>query len=225
MAEGKNIFDLSRSYWNWAFENPEKVKPIHTAIYFFALEHCNRLGWKSKFGLPTSMTMEAIGVKSYRSYKKHLDELVEFGFITMVEYSKNQYSSNIIAIAPKTKARDKALDKATVKHGSKQGQSTGQSSASIDKPINQYTNIPDSIYSFQSFWNDYSKKTDKVKCEKKYSNISEKDRALIKAAVPLYVRYTQDVQYRKNPLTWLNGKCWNDETEQPKREPRQHAVL
>ena len=85
--------------------------------------------------------------------------------------------------------------------------------------------VKDSIYSFQSFWDDYSKKTDKVKCEKKYSNISEKDRALIKAAVPLYVRSTQDVQYRKNPLTWLNGKCWNDETEQPKREPRQHAVL
>lgn len=225
MAEGKNIFDLSRSYWNWAFENPEKVKPIHTAIYFFALEHCNRLGWKSKFGLPTSMTMEAIGVKSYRSYKKHLDELVEFGFITMVEYSKNQYSSNIIAIAPKTKARVKALDKATIKHGSKQRQSTGQSSASIDKPIYQYTNIPYSIYSFQSFWNDYSKKTDKAKCEKKYAKISEKDRALIKAAVPSYVRSTQDVQYRKNPLTWLNGKCWNDEIDPPKREPRQHAVL
>jgi hypothetical protein len=25
-----------------------------------------------------------------------------------------------------------------------------------------------------------------------------------------------DIQYRKNPLTWLNGKCWNDEiTESP----------
>jgi hypothetical protein len=135
-----NSYELSRAYFDWAFENPEKIKPMHTAIYFFAIEHCNRLGWKSKFGLPTSMAMEAIGVKSYKAYKEALDLLVEEGFITMIEKSRNQHSSNIVALNLKTKATTKALTKALSKHGTKQSQSTDQSdvesNSSIDKPNN-----------------------------------------------------------------------------------------
>lgn len=142
----KNIYDLSRSWFNFCFEQPEKISPNHTALYFFCIEHCNRLGWKEKFGLPTTMAKEAIGIRSYNTYKKTLDDLVEFGFITMVELSKNQYSSNIIALsnfdkAP-DKAPDKALDKAMIKHVTKQGESTRQSIDSIDKQLYQYTNTP-----------------------------------------------------------------------------------
>lgn len=140
-----NGYDLSRKFWDYSFENPEKVKVYHVAIYFFAIEHCNRLGWKSKFGFPTSMVLDAIGLRSYSSYKKYFDELVDWGFFKVHEYSKNQYSSNIIELSLDVKARGKALDKATIKHGSKQGQSTGQGKDSIDKPltnkpINQETN-------------------------------------------------------------------------------------
>ena len=28
--------------------------------------------------------------------------------------------------------------------------------------------------------------------------------------VDTYVNSTPDVQFRKNPLTWLNGQCWKD---------------
>jgi hypothetical protein len=130
-----NGYDLSRNFWDWAFENPDKVKPIHSAIYFFSIEHCNRLGWKEKFGLPSQMVMEAIGVKNWKTYSQALKELIDFGFITMIEKSTNQYSSNIIAIvnftkAP-TKAESKALDKALSKHSTKQGQSI----VSIDKQV------------------------------------------------------------------------------------------
>ena len=119
-----NSYELSRSFTDWCFSNPEKVKPIHYAIYFFAIEHCNRLGWKYKFGFPSQMVMEAIGVKNWRTYSSGLDELVEFGFIEMIEISKNQYSSNIIAIVKNTKAHTKALDKALSKHSTKHSQST-----------------------------------------------------------------------------------------------------
>jgi len=119
-----NSYDLSRNFCNWAFDNPDKVKPIHYAIYYFSIEHCNRLGWKDKFGLPSQMVMEAIGVKNWRTYSAGLQELVDFGFIKMIEISKNQYSSNIIAIVKNTKAPTKALDKALQKHSTKQSQST-----------------------------------------------------------------------------------------------------
>ena len=133
-----NGYELSRAWFDFAFENPEKVKPIHAAIYFFAVEHCNRLGGKDKFGFPSQMTMDAIGVRKYQTYGEALTDLEDWGFITFIERSRNQYSANIITInaVPKNgKARGKALDKATIKHGAKQGQSTGQGMDSIDKPL------------------------------------------------------------------------------------------
>lgn len=126
-----NGYELSRAWFDWCFENPEKVKPTHTALYFFCIEHCNRLGWKRKFGLPTEMAKEAIGIKSYNTYISTLNDLVEFGFIILVKKSSNQFSSNIIALSNFNKAPDKALDKATQKHMSKQHESTD----SINKPI------------------------------------------------------------------------------------------
>lgn len=144
-----NSYELSRAFWDWAFENPEKVRPIHAAIYFFSVEHCNRLGWKEKFGLPSQMVMEAIGVKNWRTYIKGLEDLVEYGFISMIEKSKNQYSSNIIAIVNFTKADTKALDKALSKHMQKHSQST----VSINKQetIEQGTSTYPTIDEFVSY--------------------------------------------------------------------------
>jgi hypothetical protein len=130
-----NSYELSRNWFDWCFENPEKINPNHSALYFFCIEHCNRLGWKEKFGLPTTMVMEAIGIKSYNTYIKTFNDLISFGFIDLIEKSRNQHSSNIIALSKNNKALDKALDKATVKHATKQSESTEQSKYSIDKPI------------------------------------------------------------------------------------------
>jgi hypothetical protein len=128
-----NGYELSRKWFDFCFENPEKIKPNHTALYFFCIENCNRLGWKSKFGLPTTMAKEAIGIRSYNTYIQTLNDLIEFGFIEMIEKSKNQYSSNIIALSNFNKALDKALDKALIKHGTKQSESMEQSINSINK--------------------------------------------------------------------------------------------
>ena len=139
-----NGYDLTRNWFDFCFENPELIKPLHTAIYCFAIEHCNRLGWKTKYGFPSQMTMDAIGVKKYQTYIKHFNELIEWGFFDLIQKSKNQYSANIISLVsamPKNgKAVGKALDKAIImhgaKHGVKQGKSTGQSKDSINKPVN-----------------------------------------------------------------------------------------
>jgi hypothetical protein len=119
-----NSYDLSRKWFDWTFENPERINPNHTALYFFIIEHCNRLGWKEKFGLPTTMAKEAIGIRSYNTYINTLNDLVQFGFVKLIEKSKNQYSSNIVALSNFDKAHDKALDKALIKHGTKQREST-----------------------------------------------------------------------------------------------------
>ncbi len=125
-------YDYARQWWDFAFENPEKVTPNHAALYFFCIEHCNRLGWKEKFGLPMEMAKEAIGIKNYRTYAKTFQDLIDWKFIKLIQKSKNQYSANVIALVENTKANTKALSKATQKHSQKHSQSI----VGIDKPIN-----------------------------------------------------------------------------------------
>lgn len=146
-----NGYDLSRKWFDFCFDNPDKIKPNHTALYFFIIEHCNRLGWKDKFGLPTTMAKEAIGIHSYNTYINTLNDLVDFGFIKLIQKSKNQYSSNIIALSNFDKAKEENdknalsnFDKAIIKHVTKQSESTVQSIDSINKPL---TNKPITIYS------------------------------------------------------------------------------
>ena len=129
-----DYFKLVRNFWDFAFDNPEKIKANHCALYCFIVEHCNRLGWKSKFGLPTTMAKDAIGIRSYNTYIQTLNDLVNFGFIKLVEKSTNQYSSNIIALSNFDKATSKALDKAFIKHDIKQRESI----SSIDKQVTIY---------------------------------------------------------------------------------------
>lgn len=212
-----DYFKLCRDFWDFAYENPEKIKPNHCALYLFIVEHCNRLGWKKKFGLPTTMTKDAIGIKSYSVYKKTFDDLCEFGFFDVLEYSKNQYSSNIIALKENNKALCKALDKAFVKHDTKQSESTVQSTDSI---IKQYT-INKEQYTinqvFEWFWDLYDKKVDNKKCKNKFLKLKEEDVNSIIENLEKYIASTPNKKFRKNPLTWLNGSCWLDNIEQPKK--------
>jgi hypothetical protein len=72
--------------------------------------------------------------------------------------------------------------------------------------------------SFLLFWDLYEKKVDKVKTEKAFLKLSETEIDLILSVVKKYVDSTPDVKFRKNPLTWLNGKCWNDVVQTKKEE-------
>lgn len=66
---------------------------------------------------------------------------------------------------------------------------------------------------FERFWDLYNKKEDRKKCFTKWNNLKAKERELIFKTVSNYVASTPDKKYRKNPLTWLNGECWNNETD------------
>lgn len=64
---------------------------------------------------------------------------------------------------------------------------------------------------FAEFWNLYGKKTDSAKCKTKFSRLTKSEIELLFKNLPDYIKSTPEVQFRKNPITWLNGKCWNDE--------------
>jgi len=68
---------------------------------------------------------------------------------------------------------------------------------------------------FDVFWEKYNKKQDSKKCFDKWLKLSDSEINAALDKVDEYVRSTPDVQFRKNPLTWLNGKCWEDEIITP----------
>lgn len=105
------------------------VRPVHTALYIYCITLCNKLRWKDIFGLPTDFAMDCLGISSYKTYIKALNDLVDFGFITMHERSKNQYTSNQIALVFFTEASPK------------QSRSTYQSKVSIVKQLQTYKNV------------------------------------------------------------------------------------
>lgn len=131
-----NGYEFSRAWFDFSFNHPNKVKPVHTAIYFFAIERCNRLGWKETFGFPTDLAMEASGIRNYKTYIRGLEDLVDWNFILWIQKSKNQYTANVIALVKNTKAPPEALDRAL--HTAVYGQCSKQvrSIASIDKQLN-----------------------------------------------------------------------------------------
>ena len=176
------------------------------------------MGGKSKFGLPTTMAKDAIGIRSYNTYIKTLNDLVEFGFIELIERSKNQYSSNIIALSNFNKAHNKALDKAMIKHTTKQVESTIQSIDSIDKHIT-IEPIKDIVFSFNEFWEIYPNKTAKAKCKPKFDKLTNSEKEQIKNTINKFLSYKPFPNYNHpNPETYINQKRWEDVIPEPKKE-------
>ena len=109
-----SIFELIKNFYRWAEENPEKVKPYHWAIYMVAVEKCNQLGWKEKFGLPTYHAMEITGISSRRTYYKGLNELIDFGFLKIIQKAKNQHQSAVVMLEPCQSKND--ISEASAQH-------------------------------------------------------------------------------------------------------------
>ena len=75
------------------------------------------------------------------------------------------------------------------------------------------------VIAFDEFWEAYDKKIDRAKCLAKWEKLTAQQHQEIMSNVHAYVAANNVKQYRKNPLTYLNGECWLDEiiTQQPAR--------
>ena len=66
-------------------------------------------------------------------------------------------------------------------------------------------------FPFKDFWELYDKKVGKSDCQKVYAKISLKDRKAIFEYLPKYIQAQPVKQFRKNPLTFLHQRAWEDE--------------
>jgi uncharacterized protein YdaU (DUF1376 family) len=66
---------------------------------------------------------------------------------------------------------------------------------------------------FEDWWELYDKKEDRKKCEAKWVKLKYATKLAIMEHTRVYVSAGRGVeyQYRRNPMTYLNGENWNDE--------------
>jgi len=105
----KNGYAYTKQWFDFAEANFDKIKPNDGILYLYCVELNNRLKWVEKFGLPAYDTMKILGIRNYRTYKKAFDNLEKWNFIKVIERTKNQNTSTIIALVFFTKAYTKAL--------------------------------------------------------------------------------------------------------------------
>jgi hypothetical protein len=85
----------------------------------------------------------------------------------------------------------------------------------INRDEKRVINVP-----FEKFWNLYDKKEDRIKCERKWNNLMNKERENCITNLPVYILSTPDKQFRKNPATYLNNKSWENEIIKPTEKPK-----
>lgn len=95
---------------------------------------------------------------------------------------------------------------------------------------NGYTVSPpsDSDELFEQFWTLYGKKIDRKKSLQKWRKLSLKDKRAAIAYLPKYIEATPDIQYRRNPTTFLNNRTWENEiigSHKPKVEHTDYGSL
>lgn len=125
------------------------------------------------------------------------------GLVKLIYLSqKHSIDKQIKGYEDKTKRPllDPAIDPT---QGGKQGPSVQEKGKEKEKEKQR-------LILFNDFWNLYAKSSDKQKCQDKFFKLKDDEIKSIFETLPFYIMQTPDKTYRKNPLTYLNGKCWND---------------
>lgn len=111
-----NGYELTRAWFEFSCQNIDKVNSNHTAMYLYLVDSFNFNKWPDMLGVPTEWTMQKLGIKNYKTYKKTFDDLILFKKIELIQKSTNNHTSNIIRlieVVKNTKASTKAHTKAT----------------------------------------------------------------------------------------------------------------
>lgn len=125
-------YGLTKKWYAFTEKQTVKILPSHHALYNYLVHLANKMDWPETFGLPTDVTMNRTSIRNWKTYKKTLDDLEEFGFIEVIERPKNQYTSLVIALVENTKASQKQIPKQVI--------STDQGIADIIKKPNKLLN-------------------------------------------------------------------------------------
>ncbi|MCP4974611.1 MAG: YdaU family protein, partial [Maribacter sp.] len=165
--------------------------------------------------LPLSVKQISKYIRMRDECERIADVLNEFFHETEYGYAQKKAEQEIAKFKDKSKKARKAVEARWAKKPNKPHTDVLQTKYERNtnhKPLTKnHKPIKDSR--FAEFWNAYGKKTDAKKCKLKWNRLKESEKDKIFSVLTSYVNSTPERQFRKNPLTWLNGEGWNDEIE------------
>jgi len=194
--------------WQW-FGNSEAV---HLFIYLtLKANHADKMwqGHDVKRGqLITSINhlSMATGI-SQRSVRTWLKKFANTGEIELK--TTNKFTIVTVCKYECYQLTDEENDKQNVTPATNKRQ-TNDKQLTTNKNDKNYKKEEEDI-SFLRFWDLYGKKVDRQASERKWNKIDSELHELIFAHVADYVASTPQIQYRKNPETYLNNRSWENE--------------
>jgi hypothetical protein len=121
MAKSGNVdtgYSVKNRMWDKIIDNPDKqITPSAIVLYEYICYLWNKLGKPMKFSLPTSHTMEMTRIRSASTYRAAFEGLLDWGFIQLIQESKNQHTARVIAVSKNDIAPDLAPDTPTNEAG------------------------------------------------------------------------------------------------------------
>ena len=213
-------YTLSRKWFDFVFENPEKPTCTEWIVYMWIIECWNR-NWKSlKFWLPTFHSMGACWIKSPNTYHKALKNLISYWFIEVIQEAKNQNTSMVISLSAHLKnksAHKSALDIALIQQLSQQEEHIKQVNKETNK---QYKSCDwlsqEQIYSemelFINSWNERLKEDRKITDKLKEKYLSMRKNYSIEELRKSFAWYYEakkiSMEYRISPLAFITQQNW-----------------
>lgn len=141
---------------------------------------------------------------------QNITDLENKGYIGRVMYLKNNIEQRFLTvnekpIAPPLKTNTPLLEN----NDTPPIENHNHNNKLFNNKIKNKLIVSDKL--FQTFFDLYDKKTDTKKCKDLFEKLPEQTQQKILQVVPLYVSKTPDKKFRKHPLTWLRGNCWDDD--------------
>jgi hypothetical protein len=193
-------------------------------LFYELVALCNERNWPTEFQYSNPLLCATLGIseKSLISARNRLKQAGLLEFTSGHKRSPTVYRF----LDPDAEIPLPQVSQSGTQNGSQSGTHSGsQSGTSINKEkTKRKTNPPAAAgesenFPFADFWQAYDKKEDKHKCQQRWNTLTPAERQAALAHVPGYVAATPEKRYRKNPLTYLNGKCWQDEETPADRTP------
>lgn len=193
-------------------------------LFYELVALCNERNWPTEFQYSNPLLCATLGIseKSLISARNRLKQAGLLEFTSGHKRSPTVYRF----LDPDAEIPLLQVSQSGTHTGSQSGtQSGSQKGPSINKEKTKRKTNPSAAagesesFPFAAFWQAYGKKEDKHKCELRWNALPPAERQIALSHVPGYVAATPEKRYRKNPLTYLNGKCWQDEETPADRAP------
>jgi hypothetical protein len=149
---------------------------------------------------------DALLVRQFTGVETELDGMAKFAYISQ----RHSIDLQIDGYLAKTQ---KSIPTQDPTQGGVKGALKGASIEEKEKEKEKGIIITQKTQSvkFDEFWRLFDKKVDRKKCFDYWGKIKSEKHEVILQAANAYREATPNPKFRKNPLTWLRGECWNDE--------------